>query len=216
MLYYKKTRNKINPTLSYYEENASNLSKRYESADVATIHQTLIKTFSPHSKLLEIGCGSGRDASFMQEQCYNLTAIDGSQKMIEEAKTLHPALEPHLFTMQLPHGLDFKPYSFDGIYSIATLMHLTQEEIYQTIKNIHTLLKEKGKFLFSVSIERDDTDQNSQDLHKRLFTSLSEEEWLTLCIKQGFKPLHTEVTNDGLEVRLFGLLVWWRSSGVYL
>jgi len=188
----------MNPTLSYYEENASNLSKRYESADVDTIHQTLLKTFSPNSKLLEIGCGSGRDANFMKKQGYNLTAIDGSQKMIEEAKTIHSALEPHLFTMQLPHGLDFEPHSFDGLYSIATLMHLSQEEIMLTIQKIYMLLKKKGKFLFSVSIERDDTDQNSQDPHQRLFTSLSEEEWLRLCTKQGFSPLHTEVTTDGL------------------
>ena len=188
----------MNPTLSYYEENASNLSKRYESANVATIHQTLLKTFSPHSKLLEIGCGSGRDASFMLEEGYNITAIDGSQKMIYEAKAIHPALEPHLFTMQLPHDLDFEPHSFDGLYSVATLMHLSQEEIMLTIQKIYRLLKEKGKFLFSVSIERDDTDQNSRDPHQRLFTSLSEEEWLMLCTKQGFSPLHTEVTTDGL------------------
>ena len=188
----------MNPTLSYYEENASNLSKRYESADVATIHQTLIKTFSPHSKLLEIGCGSGRDASFMQEQGYNLAAIDGSEKMIEEAKTIHPALEAHLFTMQLPHGLDFEAHSFEGIYSVATLMHLTQEEIMLTIQKIYTLLKEKGKFLFSVSIERDDTDQNSRDPHQRLFTSFSQREWVTICKNYGFKHLHTEVTTDGL------------------
>ena len=188
----------MNPTLSYYEKNASTLSKRYESANVDSIHQTLLKTFSSNSKLLEIGCGSGRDATFMQEQGYNITAIDGSQKMIDEAKAIHPALEAHLFTMQLPHGLDFKPNSFDGVYAVATLMHLTQEEIILSIQKIYSLLKEKGKFLFSVSIERDDTDQNNKDPHQRLFTSLSEEEWLRLCTKEGFKPLHTEVTNDGL------------------
>ena len=199
MLYYKKTRKKMNPTLSYYETNASNLSKRYESADVATLHQTLLKTFTPNSKLLEIGCGSGRDASFMFEKGYNITAIDGSQKMIDEAKTIHPSLEPHLFTMQLPHGLEFEPNSFDGIYSIATLMHLTQEEIYKTIKNIHTLLKEKGRFLFSVSIERDDTNQNSRDPHQRLFTSFSQREWVTICKNYGFRHLYTGVTTDGLN-----------------
>ena len=189
----------MNPTLSYYEENVSNLSKRYESANVTTIHQTLLKTFSPNSKLLEIGCGSGRDASFMQKQGYNLTAIDGSQKMIDEAKALHPALEPHLFTMQLPHGLDFEAESFDGVYSVATLMHLRQEEIVLTIKNIYTLLKPKGKFLFSVSIARDDTDQNSRDPHQRLFTSFSQREWVTICKNCGLKHLYTKVTSDGLN-----------------
>ena len=188
----------MNPTLSYYEENASTLSHRYESADVTTLQQTLLKTFMPKSKLLEIGCGSGRDANFMLEHSYNLTAIDGSPKMIEEAKTLHPALAPHLSTMQLPHDLDFEAESFDGVYSIATLMHLTQEEIVLTIQNIYTLLKPKGKFLFSVSIARDDTDQNSRDQHQRLFSSFSQKEWVTICKNFGFKHLHTEVTTDGL------------------
>lgn len=189
----------MNSTLSYYEENASNLSKRYESADVTTIHERLLKTFTSNSKLLEIGCGSGRDADFMLKKGYRLTAIDGSEKMINEAKNIHPTLEPHLFVMRLPHGLDFKPHSFDGVYSIATLMHLTKEDIYQTIKNIHTLLKEKGKFLFSVSIERDDTNQNNRDPHQRLFTSFSQREWVTICKNYGLKHLHTEVTTDGLN-----------------
>jgi cyclopropane fatty-acyl-phospholipid synthase-like methyltransferase len=189
----------MNPTLSYYEENASKLSKRYESADVSNIHQTLLKTFPTNSKLLDIGCGSGRDASFMLKQGYSLTAIDGSQKMVDEAKKIHPALEPHLFTMQLPHGLDFEPNSFNGVYSIATLMHLRQEEIYKTIQNIHTLLKPKGRFLFSVSIERDDTDQNSRDPHQRLFTSFSQREWITICKNYGLHHLHTKVTVDGLN-----------------
>ena len=188
----------MNPTLSYYETNASNLSKRYESADVVTLHQTLLKTFTPNSKLLEIGCGSGRDARFMFEKGYDITAIDGSQKMINEAKTIHPSLEPHLFTMQLPHSLEFEPNSFDGIYSIATLMHLTQEEIRVTIQKIYILLKTKGKFLFSISIERDDTDKNDKDQHQRLFTSLSKEEWLEICSEYGFTILDTKVNRDGL------------------
>jgi len=189
----------MNLTLSYYEENASKLSKRYESADVTTIHHRLLKTFTPNSTLLEIGCGSGRDANFMLKKGYNVTAIDGSQKMIDEAKRIHPTLKPHLFTMQLPYDLDFEPNSFDGVYSIATLMHLTKEEIYQTIKNIHTLLKEKGKFLFSISIERDDTDQNNKDLHQRLFTSFSQRDWVNICKNYGLNHLHAEVTKDGLN-----------------
>ena len=67
-----------------------------------------------------------------------------------------------------------------------------------TIQKIYTLLKEKGKFFFSVSIARDDTDQNSRDPHQRLFTSFSQREWVTICKNYGFKHLHTEVTTDGL------------------
>jgi len=188
----------MNTTLSYYEKNASKLAKRYELANVTTLQQRLLESFLPHQHLLELGCGSGRDASFMYENGYNIIAIDGSKKMIEEAKKRHPRLSHYLFTLQLPHGLHFTDASFEGIYSIATLMHLSKDEIIQTLQKIYRLLKKEGKLLFSVSIQRDDTDQKGQDIHQRLFTSLSKEEWIRLCIKEGFTLLHTEVTNDGL------------------
>ncbi len=189
----------MNDTLSYYETNASQLAKRYESAKVEALHTLLTNTFPKNSKLLEIGCGSGRDTKFMMERGYQVTAIDGSKEMINEAKKIHHTLTPYLFVKQLPYGLDFQENLFDGVYSIATLMHLTKEEISQTIKNVHTLLKEKGKFLFSVSIERDDTDQNNRDSHQRLFTSFSQREWVTICKNYGLNHLHTEVTTDGLN-----------------
>ena len=82
----------MNKTLSYYENNAKHLSQRYESANVDNIHALLLKTFPSKSHLLEIGCGSGRDASFMYRKGYNVHAIDGSTEMIAETKRCHPEL----------------------------------------------------------------------------------------------------------------------------
>jgi ubiquinone/menaquinone biosynthesis C-methylase UbiE len=157
---------------------------------VEALHTLLTKSFPKNAKLLEIGCGSGRDAKFMMESGYHVTAIDGSSKMINEAKQIHPTLTPHLLVKQLPHGLDFQTNSFDGIYSIATLMHLEPKEIEESIEKIYRLLKPKGKFLFSVSLQRDDTNTNHRDKHNRLFTSLTEKEWTELCTHQGFRILY--------------------------
>ena len=63
-------------TLSYYENNAKYLSQRYESAKVGNIHSLLLSTFPSKSYLLEIGCGSGRDAGFMYQNGYDILAID--------------------------------------------------------------------------------------------------------------------------------------------
>jgi SAM-dependent methyltransferase len=189
----------MNTTLSYYQNNASELSKRYESAEVSNLHKILLETFTTNSKLLDIGCGSGRDTKFMVNNGYNLIAIDGSENMIKEAKRIHPTIKPYFFVRELPFQLDFKMNQFDGIYSIATLMHLTKDEIIITIKQIYAILKTNGKFLFSISIERDDIDRDSKDIHQRQFTSLSEKEWLTICEMYGFITLDTKVTNDGLN-----------------
>ena len=165
-------------TLSYYENNAKHLSQRYESANVDNIHKLLLNTFPPKSQLLEIGCGSGRDASFMYRNGYNILAIDGSKEMIAEAKRCHHELEGSLEVMKIPDDLHFEPSSFDGIYSIATLMHLDKDKIDCTIEKIATILKFNSKFFFSVSIQRDDVNDQGEDEKGRYFTSMSEFEWV--------------------------------------
>ena len=189
----------MNKTLSYYNDNAQELTQRYESANIEHLHALLKKTFSPKSVLLEIGCGSGRDASFMYENGYDILAIDGSKEMIAEAKGCHPELVDRLKVIKIPDELHFESLSFDGVYSIATLMHLKKDMIDRTLKIISTILKPDGKFFFSVSIHRDDVDTEGKDEKGRYFTTMSEDEWIDCCRKHGLKSEHTEVSGDGLD-----------------
>ena len=160
----------MHKTLSYYENNAKELSQRYESAKVDNIHSLLLKTFPSKSYLLEIGCGSGRDAGFMHRKGYDILAIDGSREMIAEAKRCHPELADRLEVMKIPEQLQFESSSFDGLYSIATLMHLDKNAIDQTIERVAMILKAGSKFLFSVSVQRDDLDDQGKDEKGRYFT----------------------------------------------
>lgn len=184
-------------TLAYYENNSNFLITRYESADVTEVQKLLLQTFNKNSKLLEIGCGSGRDASFMTKNDFELTAIDGSKNMIEEAKKVHPELSSKLLYKTLPNDLEFDK-KFDGIYSIATLMHLSKNDLKETISKTYNLLNQNGKFLMSVSLFRDDIDKNGFDDKGRYFLVLSFEEWINLLEKIGFKILETKTNGDGL------------------
>lgn len=139
----------MNNTLNYYKDNAKSLSKRYESADVSKVKKLLLEIFPKESYLLEIGCGSGRDANFMTENNYKILPVDASKEMIEEAKTIHPLLKNLLQVRKIPDELDFDNIFFDGIYSIATLMHLEKNDIDLVISKIYNyFLKIKGCFYF--------------------------------------------------------------------
>lgn len=184
-------------TIEYYEENANSLISRYESADVTDVQQLLLQTFDKKSELLEIGCGSGRDASFMVKSNYDVTAIDGSKNMIDEAKKVHPELSLKLFHKTLPSNLEFNR-TFDGIYSIATLMHLSKNDLEQTILKIYNLLNQNGKFLMSVSLYRDDVNENGYDDKGRFFLVMSFEEWIETLDNVGFNILDTKTNGDGL------------------
>jgi len=182
----------MNKTLSYYENNANHLSKRYESANVDNIHELLLKTFASKSHLLEIGCGSGRDASFMYRNGFDILAVDGSVEMIAEAKRCHPELVNRLEVMKIPDELYFEDESFDGIYSIATLMHFSHNELKDIFKKISQMLKPKGKFLFSVSIGRE------EEGTERYFNMLTKDEWVGLSKQYNMKTILTDSSKDGL------------------
>ena len=189
----------MHKTLLYYENNAKHLSQRYESAKVDNIHSLLLNTFPSKSHLLDVGCGSGRDASFMYQNGYDILAIDGSREMITEAKKCHPELADRLEVIKIPNELNFEPFSFDGVYSIATLMHLEKNLIDSTIEKIVMILKPGSKFFFSVSIQRDGVDHQGKDVKGRYFTTMSKEEWVICCENHGLKLVHFEITGDGLD-----------------
>lgn len=184
-------------SIVYYDNNATVLISQYESADVSEVQQILIQAFKKNANLLEIGCGSGRDASFMTKNNFDVTAIDGSKNMIEEAKKIHPELSEKLFNKTLPNDLTFN-LTFDGIYSIATLMHLSKIDLEKTISKIYDLLNQNGKFLMSVSLFRDDINENGFDDKGRFFLVLSSEEWITLLENVGFTILERKTNSDGL------------------
>jgi len=188
----------VNGTLSYYDENARELSIHYESADIENIHGLLLDTFPEKSFLLELGCGSGRDAAFMYHNKYDLLAVDGSAKMISEAKRIHPELNNILGMVVIPEELEFKNSCFDGVYAIATLMHLSSEKIDQTIEKISNMLKPNAKFLFSVPTSRDDLDMEGKDVNGRQFTTLSKQEWINYCEKHSMKLVYSASNDDGL------------------
>lgn len=189
--------NTISKNLNYYEENANFLISRYESADVSEVQLLLLQTFKKNSSLLEIGCGSGRDASFMTKNNFDVTAIDGSKNMIEEAKKIHIELSEKLYHKTLPSDLEFNQV-FDGIYSIATLMHLSRIDLEKTMSKIYDLLNKNGKFLMSVSLFRDDIDENGFDEKGRFFLVLGFEEWISLLENVGFTILERKTNSDGL------------------
>ena len=188
----------MHKTLSYYENNANCLSQRYESANMDNIHTLLINTFPSKSHLLEIGCGSGRDAVFMYRNGYDVLATDGSAGMIAEAKQCHPELTAKLEAMKIPDELHFEASSFDGVYSIATLMHLGENDINKTIEKVAMILKTGSKFLFSVSVQRDDVNDDGKDEEGRHFTTMGRDEWVRCCANYGMEHEYSDLSSDGL------------------
>ena len=185
-------------TMDYYKKNAHDLTRIYESADVEQMQAVLLSCFDRGAKLLEIGCGSGRDAAFMLANGFDVTGVDGACEMITSALKLHPELSGRLHTVDLPGGLSQFSGPFDGIFSIATLMHLTRPAIDEVFKRAGLLINQHGRFFFSVPCRRNDVNKLGFDEKGRRFTALSAEDWISICQNSGSEVITSQTTRDGL------------------
>lgn len=186
-------------TAQYYDSKAAMLSKRYESADVTALQNKLRSVLKDCDTVLELGCGSGRDAAFLMnnssERSFTITVTDGSDKMLTQAESLHPELAPYMKKLELPEGLKAEKNSYEGIYSIAALMHLPPPKIRQSLQQIAGLLKPAGVLFISVCTQREE--QLPED--RRLFTLKSREWWIHQIDLTGLQVTEATESTDGLN-----------------
>ena len=185
-------------TLGYYEEAAGSLADRYERADVKQLHQELLAALEGHSPLLELGCGSGREAAFLTSKGFEVVATDGSPSMLEEAKRLHPELARTARVMQVPSHFPFQSGTFAGVYAVAVLMHLDVDDITLVLEEIWRVLCGEGRLLLSIPLSGRNIGLDGRDDKGRRFTKLPEEEWRELFHNTGFNFLKRSESADGL------------------
>ncbi len=95
--------------------------------------------------LLEIGSGPGRDGRFFQDNGLEVTCIDLSPEMVRLC--LEKGLNARVMDMT---ELDFPPGSFDAIYAMNSLLHLTKAELPGVLRKISDVLRPRGLFFMEV------------------------------------------------------------------
>jgi len=186
-----------NPTISWYDDNAEQLASRYDQTDAATLHGLLAKWIPSGSNVLEIGCGSGRDAFFLASLGCTVTALDGSESMIAEARKKLSAQEAANVSFQtalfpLPDDHPLLSRKFNALTAIAVLMHIPDTELFPFACQVKSLLEDGGIFFCSFCCgERQEKDV-------RLYVDREPGEVQLLFERLGFRLLAREETKDGL------------------
>lgn len=89
--------------------------------------------------LLEIGAGTGRDGKYFQDNGLEVVCIDLSPVMIDLCK--QKGLTAYVMDM---NHLDFPENSFDAVYAMNSLLHITKNEFPNILRRINTLLRTDG------------------------------------------------------------------------
>ena len=143
----------MNPSIGGYEAHAREAAARYEQADSARLHAWL-EDFLPQeeSAVLDVGAGSGRDASWLASKGHDVVAIEPAAAMREEARRRHPRADVQWRSDRLPElqATTRTGLSFDFILLSAVWMHVPPRDRARAFRKLTNLLKPGGTLAISL------------------------------------------------------------------
>ena len=103
---------------------------------------------SPGMRALDIGCGSGVTAFHLAKLGLHVDAIDANAESIDFAQK-NFKLDNLRFHASRIDRMDFGPASFDLIYCLEVIEHLSSPEIDVLLSKVFSLLKVNGYFVLT-------------------------------------------------------------------
>jgi SAM-dependent methyltransferase len=171
----------IDATRLYYTEHSKEYISRTRGFDLSGTWQLGLKYFSPESRILDLGCGSGRDMRFFGQRGYLAIGLDFSAPLAASARRFS---EQEVVVGSF-RRLPFKNNSFDGIWSIASLLHIPRTIISDVLIEIHRVLRPGGIFISSIKLGSG----QHQDQDGKLFVYYSVDAWSEIVEGAGFKTV---------------------------
>ncbi|QXM06449.1 class I SAM-dependent methyltransferase [Crassaminicella indica] len=131
-------------TKNYYNKNARIFIENTIKADMTKIYQKFEKYLKKGDRILDLGCGSGRDSLYFMNKGYDVLAVDYSEELVKSASKL---LNKEVIILDM-REMDFYE-EFDAIWACASILHINREDINNVIRNCERALKNGGIFYLS-------------------------------------------------------------------
>ncbi|HCM9595534.1 class I SAM-dependent methyltransferase [Enterobacter bugandensis] len=187
-------------TLHYYQNHAQDFFDGTVNVDMTPLYEAFTQHLPHGARVLDAGCGSGRDAKAFHEMGYQVDAFDASSAMVELARQ-HTGLPVQLMTFS---EVDVKA-QYDGIWCCASLLHVPSSELPAVMQKLADALKPGGVWYVSfkygngerVQGERRFTDLNEMEL-RRLLNRMSEIDIFSLWITKDNRPDRDEIWFNGI------------------
>lgn len=185
-------------TLRYYASHADEVAQRYEGIQ-SPLADCFASVFKAGGRILDIGCGSGRDMAELARQGYQAYGIDATAELVNLAQQLHPEIHGRVLQASLP---DFDvPFGggFDGVLCSAVLMHIDASELPCAAVSVKRCLKVNGRVFVSIPNQRPDIYALERDSHGRLFKSYTASDLSQIFENLGFIMVNQWTNNDAMD-----------------
>jgi SAM-dependent methyltransferase len=173
--------------IDYYQQNAGTFFADTVEVDMLPLYRRFLPLLPEQARILDAGCGSGRDAKAFSALGHQVTAFDASPALVALAER---ELE------QPVQCLRFQEITwqdeFDGIWACASLLHVPAVELPDVLQRLCKALKAGGILYASFKYG-----SGEREHHGRRFTDVDEAGLGALLLQvPNLEPADTWTTGD--------------------
>ena len=180
-----------NKTIHYYNENAAAYIASTVNVDFQETQDRFLRRLPAGGRILDFGCGSGRDTKYFLEKGYAVTAVDGSKEFCRLAGEYTGIPVRQMLFQELAEKA-----AYDGIWACSSILHLPYEELSTVMRKMACALKAEGVVYTSFKYGEFEGERNGRyftDMTEDRFSAFLknikglalEEQWVTSDVRPG-------------------------------
>jgi SAM-dependent methyltransferase len=125
--------------MNYYEINANSFIENTLKLDLSDLYEKFLKSVPDKSKILDIGCGPGRDLKHFQSLGHTAIGLEPCEELAQFARS-YSMCEVVKCQVQ-----DYNPsVKFNAVWACASLLHLSTEDLISSLSHFTTILEQNG------------------------------------------------------------------------
>ena len=196
----------IDKTIQFYDKNAESYYRETNHVDMTDSYTRFRKLILAGGRILDAGCGVGRDTRYFISKGYKVQSFDLSTRMCEITRKY-----PYSFCTQMSF-MDVDYYEeYDAIWANASLLHVSESDMPEAIARLARSLKVGGYLFASFKSEKN---FSSKDKRKFYFHSKEELEMFIRISKfdLALEDSWSSFKGDNPSNEEFHSYIWKRKS----
>lgn len=156
---------KTHMSIKFYEDNAEQFATNTLDVDMSPVYERFLAALPQAGRILDVGCGAGRDVAAFLKLGYPVEAFDASAKLVEIARKVSG------IDIQHSTFLAFESDQlFAGVWACASLLHVPSAQMNGTLRHLGQFLQPQGVMYVSFKYGEGNTERDG-----RHFTNCTEQ-----------------------------------------
>lgn len=151
-------------TSAYYDAHASEYCTHTIAVDMSGLYAPFLELICAGGRVLDVGCGSGRDSLAFLQRGFSVVSMDASVEMVKATTAL-----TRQDALQLTFDqIEFES-EFDGIWACASLLHVSRRDLDAVLVRLTRALRLNAVLYMSFKYG-----ESERLEHGRFFNDLNE------------------------------------------